>query len=418
MTAAATATSTSPRLSSFSRRFRSPPPADSRVTTFDSVSAQPRNTDAIKSAKRYVLSTVRTDWEYDPLAPPTSPGIVAPSHLRDVAYRRREDWSSDAGSGPEDHRDPMAWTDGESDPYKYESPDTVAAALQQKKRKRRKLLKEEMQYNEGLRIFNERRDLWTCAASKKPRIGPQTSNKASNQTGHMRNGSLNMQFDFEFDRSRGTTPLSLSRASSPTSIDSHGHYGSMDEEQRPQSPSSTELDVDVDPMLPVAPPFLPRTNPIRAAITPSIYPTIYSKVVVQSLTPAVPIPLPDITRAMVQGWKDEGNWPPRSTITPMNTTEARALTAIRGGELASGLGKDGRGEKKEHHLGVRKGVSGAFRKALGLRGSGHGSQHRSSYEGLENGSSGALGLGADGRPMRLEEAEAIAMFEEDERLAG
>ncbi|PLB55721.1 hypothetical protein P170DRAFT_337662, partial [Aspergillus steynii IBT 23096] len=70
-----------------------------------------------------------------------------------------------------------------------------------------------------------------------------------------------------------------------------------------------------DPFIPVAPSLISNSNPIRAAITPTMYPSIYSKVVVQGLTPTVPINLADVTKAMVQGWKADGQWPPK----PANT---------------------------------------------------------------------------------------------------
>lgn len=67
-----------------------------------------------------------------------------------------------------------------------------------------------------------------------------------------------------------------------------------------------------EPLVPVAPPLLP-SNAVRASINPSVYPSIYSKIVVQGLSPTVPINLADLTRAMVQGWKSDGQWPPKSS---------------------------------------------------------------------------------------------------------
>jgi hypothetical protein len=69
-----------------------------------------------------------------------------------------------------------------------------------------------------------------------------------------------------------------------------------------------ELD---EPLIPIVPSLISKTNPIRASITHSMYPSIYSKVVVQGLTPTVPINLADATKAMVQGWKSDGQWPPK-----------------------------------------------------------------------------------------------------------
>lgn len=70
-----------------------------------------------------------------------------------------------------------------------------------------------------------------------------------------------------------------------------------------------------EPLIPIVPSLISKTNPIRASITESMYPSIYSKVVVQGLAPTVPINLADATQAMVQGWKSDGQWPPK----PANT---------------------------------------------------------------------------------------------------
>jgi hypothetical protein len=65
----------------------------------------------------------------------------------------------------------------------------------------------------------------------------------------------------------------------------------------------------------VAPPFISDENPVRATINPAIYPSIYSKVVVQGMTPTVPVNLAHLTKAMVQGWKSDGQWPPKPAAT-------------------------------------------------------------------------------------------------------
>jgi hypothetical protein len=50
---------------------------------------------------------------------------------------------------------------------------------------------------------------------------------------------------------------------------------------------------------------------VRDRIRPAAYPIIYSKIVVQGLSPNVPIPLSHMIPALVEGWKSEGNWPPQ-----------------------------------------------------------------------------------------------------------
>lgn len=72
--------------------------------------------------------------------------------------------------------------------------------------------------------------------------------------------------------------------------------------------------------------------------------------VTQGITPAVPINLSDVVRALVQGWKENGDWPPRGYL------EADAgVTRGRLGADGSGrkglMGGDGAG------AGAAKGVS-------------------------------------------------------------
>ncbi|KAJ5513218.1 hypothetical protein N7463_002770 [Penicillium fimorum] len=84
------------------------------------------------------------------------------------------------------------------------------------------------------------------------------------------------------------------------------------EDQTEEEKEEEELD---EPLCPVAPPFISDDNPVRATINPAIYPSIYTKVVVQGMTPTVPVNLAHLTKAMVQGWKSDGQWPPKPAVT-------------------------------------------------------------------------------------------------------
>ncbi len=119
-------------------------------------------------------------------------------------------------------------------------------------------------------------------------------------------------------------------------------------------------DEDQGPLLPIYPSLLPEDNIIRSSIKPAMYPAIYSKVVLQSLTPTVPVRLPDMIGALVQGWKSEGNWPPKSAVSTTSILQ-------ESGRRASELLKFRRRENVVVDKGrMRKGV-GAVKKALGLR---------------------------------------------------
>lgn len=100
------------------------------------------------------------------------------------------------------------------------------------------------------------------------------------------------------------------KESTETAITEPDHHDPADEnETAAESCSSSGESDHEEPLIPVVPSLIATTNPIRASITPAMYPSIYSKVVVQGLTPTVPINLADVTKAMVQGWKADGQWP-------------------------------------------------------------------------------------------------------------
>jgi hypothetical protein len=54
---------------------------------------------------------------------------------------------------------------------------------------------------------------------------------------------------------------------------------------------------------------------MRSSIQPSMYGSLYDKVVVQSQQPSCPVNLSDMLRACVVGWKRDGEWPPKTLYT-------------------------------------------------------------------------------------------------------
>jgi len=159
--------------------------------------------------------------------------------------------------------------------------------LLSRKRKRHRKLHEEMAWNEGLRIWVERRDAWSGALPQSP---------------------------YQVD---GASPL-------PTNGRSPLHLGP------PSAPSPPP-----PPLLPLAPPILAPTHPIRASISPHTYPAIYSRVVVQGLTPTVPINLKDVVRAMVAGLKADGEWPPKGEVE--GEAGKGILSGSAGGKVRRGV---------------------------------------------------------------------------------
>lgn len=81
--------------------------------------------------------------------------------------------------------------------------------------------------------------------------------------------------------------------------------------------------------------------------------------VTQGVTPGVPINLSDVVRALVQGWKENGDWPPKGSL------EAEA------GVVKGGLGAGGSGRKGlfgGDGVGAGKGVGTADEKIFSAEG--------------------------------------------------
>ncbi|OAG05220.1 uncharacterized protein CC84DRAFT_1054313, partial [Paraphaeosphaeria sporulosa] len=218
------------------------------------------NQSASRAAQRFLMDRVRTDWSW-----PDTPDAWSQSdeEVRGVTSFRERFYGTSSPSETE-----AEGADG-SDPYKFDSPDSIGDAVEQKaqrkKRQRRIALEEEMKVNEGLRTFVERRDAWTGASAA-------------------------AAHDESFRTAVATTD---------------------------------------EPLVPVAPRLL-ADNAVRKSITPRAYPDIFNKIVVSSRTPSVPINLADMTKALVAGWKENGEWPPKAApLDPLAGKKRAALAAVR-----------------------------------------------------------------------------------------
>lgn len=194
--------------------------------------------------------------------------------------------------------------------YQFDTPDSVGLQVssQREARKRRQghVLHEEMVWNEGLRHWVERRDLWCSARTKaqvrllerSARADPEASSSASAGT------------------SPRTSTSTASIATSSMTADSPAVYASASTtpdlhplSQTLPATSSTQLQ-HFDLLIPVAPQLLPN-HPVRRRVSPAMYAEIYTKIIVQSRTPSVPINLGTLISALVKGWKENGEWPPK-----------------------------------------------------------------------------------------------------------
>ena len=352
--------SSSPRFPSLHRRLRStsstvdssnPAPALPDPAPDTTAYALALRNEGVRAAKSLLLATTRDDWSY----PENDDASAEKREIHEALdFRYREESSSDAdqSDGPPMALDTTVIEGREQNPYKFESPDTVATSVWSHRRKRRRLLTEESEWNAGLSVWVQRRDAWTGAVSEQPaqrqstkELSPDHENKL-NENG-IRTDNLNRRNSFDGTSNKSTLP--------PTPPHSRiSNSSATSESVRLQVDYSRTIMEDV--LLPIFPPLVPSSNPVKASIRPSTYPSIYGKVVIQGLKPTIPIPLPDMVKALVQGWKGEGHWPPRSS-EPIANESAGGLKLGLPGFRSRRL----EGDKSR----VRRSV-GAVRKVLGL----------------------------------------------------
>ncbi|TVY80373.1 hypothetical protein LSUE1_G007472 [Lachnellula suecica] len=264
-----------------------------------------------KEAIRKLLSEiVKDDWQW-PLpidsdsadeVPPQGDGPADPIEQEkdqepvpelQQEWKERDEWLSNISDNdePDPYMPKPRSTSPQSpkSPFRFDSPDGVWETVQmtERKRKQRRQKREraELEWNDGLRCFTERRDVWTGAR--------QVSR-----------------------RTRASSPpkrLSLSSGDgSSTAVETED----VDEWE------------DYDIEIPIAPPLIPPTNGMRAGIGPEIYDTIFDKVIMQQLTPSCPINLSDVINSCVKGWKRDGEWPPKSTVPESPKSRRRRSISV------------------------------------------------------------------------------------------
>ena len=264
------------------------------------------NQTAARNARRFLTDRVRTDWDWPDVPEAWS---ASDEEVRGVSeFRERYYGTTESDS----EKDPKPESSGAANPYKFDTPDSVAKSVElkakERSRRRRAVQDEEAAWNEGLREFVERRDAWTGAAAVR-KVG--------------------------IAQGKGKKAVEPGETAVPA----------------PES-SSTSND-PADPLIPVALPLLPD-NPIRASIKPSAYTDIYNNIVVTGRTPSVPVNLSDMTRALVEGWKQNGEWPPKQG--PLDPLAGRKRATLAGTRL-----DHGDGPFLSHHPHVRRGVDSVKR---------------------------------------------------------
>ncbi|KAK1818853.1 hypothetical protein LTR12_006780 [Friedmanniomyces endolithicus] len=310
----------------------------------------------LREARRLLKERIRDDWEYPPL----------PTHQRSTrgprpARRRSDEEARVAGfrfhtPGSDGKRtdiglnaEPVEWrarmysSESESDTasakarsrsrsrhseYRFDGPDDVGAQVRDKRtarrRKRQKALRDELDWNDGLQHWTRQRDLWAGA-------------RTSHRTHQHRQESWPYQQEIEPSAGFAASPESTPRTSTSSTtaeVSSAASTPDVAPTTSPQLPSTETVDdSDRDILVPVCSPILPD-HPIRKRISPSMYPEIYSKIILQARTPSVPINLQNLISALIEGWKADGEWPPRST--PLEPSIGRPK--VRAGAGAGGEG--------------------------------------------------------------------------------
>ena len=364
-----------------------------------------------EAVKRLLLEKVKDGWKWEwprpeprpepdiqaktepeiETEPVSSPVGLVDTHdsqrsIIEEQWKERDEWISDASDSGEDTaaktqkgaERPQSET--KDNPFRFESPEGVGETIKktqaERKRRRKKRLAEEMKWNDGVRCFIERRDAWTGAR----RVSRSSSARL------------------------GFAPIDKLRKSTSHSSEDGGSSTAIEPEV-----SDGEEEWEADTEIPIALPLIPPTNAMRASINPTAYNTIYDKVILQQLTPSCPINLKDVTRSCVQGWKRDGEWPPKSSVPDTLAGRRRrklSMASLFGLEKTKSKEEKEKTEKEKAERDALKSSDdhkpGAFKKftrKLLLLGKDKDHENGKEHGNGSNGSSGKAKEAAVGRPI-------------------
>lgn len=347
-------------------------------------SSRQRRAAAFQAAKREVLTNVQEGWTWPPSADQL--GNKFPRRRKSTQWRER-----DSDTSPQPSRSPSP---SETCLYKYESPDAVTSALDRRRAKRRKLRDDELKWNEGLRVFLERRDNWTGAqfqpdtshqSGSSPKRHPTRESTVSISSAHCPPGDIPPPATFSIHDSDLSSSISVSTQSLPMSTSQSSSAPTSTRTSQsselipPSSPISHTVSAPIETsptlqeppttstrtLIPLAASLLsPHDHPFLTPITPVLYPTLYSKCIVQSLAPSFPINLSHIVGSLVQGWKDDGEWPPKSTVQEEEGNARGRKGSLRGKMRSLKIDIEGDGAQVGLERVARRSV-GKVKRALG-----------------------------------------------------
>lgn len=275
--------------------------------------------ESTREARRMLQQKTRNDWDYPSAPHPNTPaangdakaavtahvvdtGAVketaldfAPAGWRERAYSDIETTESEAEDSSNGIMNMIKSKRRPPPPPPPVDPDTLAERRQKSMKRRQDRFEEEMTWNVGLAHFSAQRNAWTAARTRVSGTSPTPEVRTS--------------------QDEGAADASVTTSTTIPIAEDAGVY------------------------LPIAPRLLPD-HPVRARITPSTYSEIYTKVIIGGRTPTVPINLQDCTNALIHGWKEEGNWPPKTAEPePSATRKKEGNTATT---TATATGSPGR----------------------------------------------------------------------------
>ncbi|RVD82259.1 uncharacterized protein DFL_006691 [Arthrobotrys flagrans] len=267
--------------------------------------------EAVRNAQA-ILASVRKDWEWaeelreskrrrmagaTAASPTTSTSLpsIQSDEQEDTEdedereYRSRDESDTDDGkqSGSMKSVKSVYPDDEPRSSYRFHDPTAIGGSKltrEERKARRKKDLEEEMKWNEGLRIWIERRDLWT-QADKKGRVPIGKS---------------------KFEDVSNVNPSDLDAMRFQNGFSYRAKW-------------KNEL-------LTLTPNYARYQNPFYDAVVPDAYPQLYQRIIIKSNTPTIPINLQHMTNALIEGWKADGQWPPKPSRPEASITKKKTAS--------------------------------------------------------------------------------------------
>ncbi|KAF2433968.1 hypothetical protein EJ08DRAFT_694000 [Tothia fuscella] len=304
-----------------------------------------KNLAAAREVTRELKDKVLDDWPYPATTTPNptiattlEPGTTAPTY-RERYYGTTDDSAEDGEDMNTTHSHTI------EDMYAFDSPDSVGLELdrklQERKRRKRQAMDEEMETNGGLRVFVHRRNAWTGAISR------ETVDEEILAT------ALPLRNPKAAKNSSDSSPVVT-----PTSSTSRVLSSAFD--GPPDLLTSAIAIPTTDVLIPVAEPIMPPDHPVRKTLSSRSHSDLYEKLVRDSRTPAIPINLSEMMQIVVQGWRDEGNWPPKGTAPEASIANRRNRVAKKVGMREEGA-HGSSGGLLANHKHLRQSVEGVKR---------------------------------------------------------